>query len=53
MVDLSGWLIPNEKISEFKEVWQQFEEDDTWIEYYCFAEPEETADELIIVFKYY
>ena len=53
IVDLSGWLIPQNRVNEFEKVWQAFEDDDKWVEYYCFAEPRIEGEKVKVEFKYY
>lgn len=37
VMDLSGWLIPIDKASEFEKIWSEQKEDDDWVDYYVFA----------------
>lgn len=53
VVDVSGWLVPDNKIIEFERIWKSFEEDDEWVDYYCFAEPVIVDKKVIVDFKYY
>lgn len=50
--DLSGWLVPNEKVTDFQCVWVNHREDDNWIDYYCFAIPKVTGKRVEIEFSY-
>lgn len=52
--DLSGWLIPVEKASEFEELWKNWNEDTPgdWDQYYCFAEWTNNGD-IHIEFRFY
>lgn len=35
---LQGWLVPKTKAAEFERVWKDKEEDDTWADFFCWAE---------------
>lgn len=35
---LSGWLIPQNRASEFESVWKKEMEDDTWADFFCFVD---------------
>lgn len=35
--NLSGWLIPTDKASEFESIWEKGKEDDSWADFFKFA----------------
>lgn len=36
--NLQGWLVPKTKADEFEKVWINNEEDDEWVDFFCWAE---------------
>ena len=36
--NLTGWLVPLSKSDEFEKVWNEFEEDDEWVDFFCWVE---------------
>lgn len=36
--NLQGWLVPIEKVNEFKEIWEQHKEDDRYVDFFCWVE---------------
>ena len=39
--DLSGWLVPNEKVEKFEKLYLQWSNMPGWDEFYCWAEWED------------
>lgn len=35
--NLSGWLLPDSKASDFEKVWEKCNEDDDWSDFFCFV----------------
>lgn len=50
--DLTGWLIPTSKISEFTPIWKADNVDDDWINFFCFVVWKQNDDELTVEFKF-
>lgn len=36
--NLQGWLVPLSKKDDFEEIWNRKEEDDEWVEFFCWIE---------------
>ena len=36
--ELQGWLIPEEKASEFDKIWREWKENDEWVDFFCWVE---------------
>lgn len=36
--NLQGWLVPQNKADEFESVWKIWNEDDEWVDFFCWAE---------------
>lgn len=36
--NLQGWLVPQSKADEFENIWRNNEEDDEWVEFFCWVE---------------
>lgn len=49
--DLSGWLIPENLVEQFKQVRENEEEwkTDDWLEFYCFAEWHKDAEGKVFI----
>lgn len=54
VVTLSGWLVPFDIADKFEFVWKNFNENDDWVDYFCFVEWSFTNnDEVEIRFDFY
>ncbi len=51
IADLSGWLVPKEKADEFQSIWEKQQEDDTWVDFFCFAIPKVDGEVLRVEFS--
>ena len=51
--DLSGWLIPSDKVEEFEKLYHEWVDLDGWADYFLFAEWSGDKDNPIIEFKEY
>ena len=36
--NLQGWLVPYQKTADFKPAWDQWNETDEWVDYFCWVE---------------
>ena len=36
--NLQGWLVPKSQAATFAQLWEMGEEDDSWVDFYCWAE---------------
>lgn len=36
--NLQGWLVPLSRADEFQKIWSNNEEDDEWVEFFCWVE---------------
>lgn len=48
--NLQGWLVPFERVEEFESKWLKKEEDDKFIDFFCFVEWEKTENNIEIKF---
>lgn len=49
--ELTGWLIPSDKVEEFKSIWENEEIDDEWIDFFTFVDWEESNGEIKVSFR--
>ena len=49
--NMMGWLIPAEKVDEFKKVWEQDSVDDDWTDFFVWAVWESKGQSLLIHFE--
>ncbi len=49
--ELTGWLIPSDKVEEFKSIWENDEIDDEWIDFFTFVDWEESNGEIKVSFR--
>lgn len=50
--NLTGWLIPNTKINEFRTVWELDNVDDKWVEFFCFVIWKQENSKLTVSFEF-
>ncbi|MEE0264134.1 MAG: hypothetical protein UD936_00755 [Acutalibacteraceae bacterium] len=50
--DLSGWLIPVSKASEFTPIWKTNDVNDDWTDFFCFAIWKQVGNKLTVSFEF-
>ncbi len=50
--NLQGWLVPLADVEEFETMWLLGEEDDQWVDFFCWAEWQMTNGTITVTFTH-